>query len=173
MTDDQLVKSIAQGDREAFEELYRCYHGRLARYLTRRIPTKSHSVGEMINDTFMVVWQRAGNFRNQSRVSTWIFGIAHRVALKSLRRDRRWLMIPADGLPSSVIDPNGDIEQWDWLAEGLRRLSNKQRLSVLLAYQLGHSIDQVAALTESPAGTVKARLFHARGKLRGHLTALR
>ena len=85
MSEDHLLASVARGDRHAFEELYRVYYRRLIRFLATRIPT-SHSADEIIDDTFMVVWRCAGEFRRQSQVSTWIFGITYRVALKSLRR---------------------------------------------------------------------------------------
>jgi RNA polymerase sigma-70 factor (ECF subfamily) len=140
-------------------------------YLTRRLPP-SHSADEIIDDTLMIVWQRASEFRYQSQVSTWIFGIAYRVALKSLRRHKRWFATSADESPEPVTDPRRELEEREWLAEGLRRLPDKQRLSLLLTYQLGHSIEQVATITECAVGTVKARMFHARGRLRDLLTTL-
>jgi RNA polymerase sigma-70 factor (ECF subfamily) len=171
MSEDHLLASVARGDRHAFEELYRVYYRRLIRFLATRIPT-SHSADEIIDDTFMVVWRCAGEFRRQSQVSTWIFGITYRVALKSLRRNERWSAVVAGCLPEPSIDPTQEAEERDWLEEGLRRLPDKQRLSLLLAYQHGHSIEQVASMTQSPVGTVKARMYHARGKLRHLLTAL-
>jgi RNA polymerase sigma-70 factor, ECF subfamily len=171
MSEDHLLKSIARGDRRAFEELYRCYHQRLARYLARRIPP-SHSADEIIDDTFLIVWQHASKFRYHSKVSTWIFGIAYRVALKSIRRHKRWFVTSFEASPEPVIDPHREFEERDWLVEGLRRLPDKQRLSILLAYEFGHSTEQVAVITECAVGTVKARMFHARGRLRHLLTAL-
>jgi RNA polymerase sigma-70 factor (ECF subfamily) len=171
MAEEHLLKSIARGDRRAFEELYRCYYRRLARYLTRRLPP-SYSADEIIDDTLLIVWQRASEFRYQSRVSTWIFGIAWRVALKSLRRHKRCFATCADESPEPVIDPYRELEERDWLAEGLRHLSDNQRLSLMLTYQLGHSIEQVATMTECAVGTIKARRFHARGRLRYLLTTL-
>ena len=171
MTEEHLMESIARGDRRAFEELYRIYYRRLTSFVARIAP-KSDSADEIIDDTLLVVWKHAGKFRYHSQVSTWIFGIAYRVALKSLRQHKRWLAAIAGGLSATVIDPNRDAEQGDWLSEGLRRLPDEQRLSLLLAYRLGHSIQQVADMTECPVGTVKARLFHARQKMRRHLTAL-
>ncbi len=166
-----LLKSIARGDRHAFDELYRHYYPRLGRYLAKRFPP-SYSTDEIIDDTFMVVWRHAGEFRYQSQVSTWIFGIAYRIALKSLQRNKRWL-IAADEDPSELaFDPTPEAEAHDWLAEGLRRLPDKQRLSVLLTYQLGLSIQQVATITKSSTGTVKAHMFHARKNLRYLLLAL-
>jgi RNA polymerase sigma-70 factor, ECF subfamily len=171
MSDAQLLKSIAGGDRRAFEELYRCYYRRILKFVERLIPL-CNSADEIINDTFMIVWQRASQFRDRSQVSTWIFGIAYRIALKSLRRHRRWQAACVDTLPESLVDPHGEAEERDWLDEGLRRLSDKQRLTLLLTYRLGHSIQRVALMTECPVGTVKARLFHARGQLRRQLIAL-
>jgi RNA polymerase sigma-70 factor (ECF subfamily) len=171
MSEAHLLQSVARGDRRAFEQLYRCYYRRLTRYLARRLPS-SHSADEIIDDTFMVVWRCAGEFRHHSQVSTWIFGITYRVALKALRRNERWSAAAEHGLPEPSIDPTREAEERDWLEEGLRRLPDKQRLSLLLAYQYGHSIQQVASMTQSAVGTVKARMYHARGNMRNLLTAL-
>ena len=172
MSDSCLIKSIALGDRHAFDELYRRYYRRLDRYLARRLPP-SYSTDEIIDDTFMIVWQHASEFRYQSQVSTWIFGIAYRVALKSLRANKRLLTAVDEKPHEPAFDPNQETEEYDWLAEGLRRLPVKQRLSIVLTYQLGLSIQQVAVITECSAGTVKGRMFHARRKLRYLLAALR
>jgi RNA polymerase sigma-70 factor (ECF subfamily) len=171
VSDDQCLESVARGDRRALEELYLSYHRRLTRFLSRLAPS-SESIDEIINDTFMVVWQHAGEFRRSSRVSTWIFGIAYRVALKSLRQHKRWRMASADGQPERVADPTQETEEHDLLTQGLDRLSQDQRLGLVLTYHWGHSIREVAAMTASPLGTVKSRLFHAREKLRVHLSEL-
>src|SRR5271163_5089060 len=85
--DSALLTAVAAGDRRALEQLYLGYHRRLARFLSR-FTSRYENVEEIINDTFMVVWQSAKDFRNASQVSTWIFGIAYRTALKSLRRQK-------------------------------------------------------------------------------------
>ena len=73
-TDGELLAAIRDGDRRALEELYLSYHRRLARFLSRFTP-RYENVEEIVNDTFMVVWQNAKDFRSASQVSTWIFGI--------------------------------------------------------------------------------------------------
>jgi RNA polymerase sigma-70 factor, ECF subfamily len=172
MSEALLLKSIARGDQRAFEEIYRRYYRRLARFLAKRIPP-SHGADEIINDTLLIVWQHASEFHYSSQVSTWPFGIAHRVALKSLRKHRLWLRsTTADELSDAVLDPTRKNEERQWLAEGLRRLPDKQRLSLVLTYHFGHSVEQVALMTECPVGTMKARMFHARRQLRFHLDAL-
>jgi RNA polymerase sigma-70 factor (ECF subfamily) len=170
--DAQLLESVANGDRRALEELYLGYHRRLSRFLSRLAP-RYENVEEIINDTFMVVWQRAKDFRGASRVSTWIIGIAYRVGLKSLRRHDGLLHAQnVDELPEQTSDPTQETEMRDWLARGLDQLPLEQRLTLELAYHMGHSLEEIAVITDCPVGTVKARMFHAREKLRRYLPAL-
>src|SRR6202163_2215391 len=117
--DNDLLVAIAAGDRQALEELYLGYHRRLARFLLRFTP-RYENVEEIINDTFMVVWQSAKDFRYASQVSTWIFGIAYRTALKLLRRQKNHAAaLSLDEYSEQTIDPTFETEVQDWLQHGL------------------------------------------------------
>jgi RNA polymerase sigma-70 factor (ECF subfamily) len=170
--DDQLLSAVASGDRRALEALYLGYHRRLARFLSRFAP-RYENIEEIINDTFMVVWQHAKDFRGASRVSTWIIGIAYRIALKSLRRNDGLLRAKSsEDLPEESVEPMEAAELRDWIAHALSHLPLEQRLTMELAYHLGHSIEEIAEITDCPVGTVKARMFRAREKLREYLPLL-
>ena len=170
--DRELLVAVAGGDRQALAELYLGYHRRLARFLSR-FTARYENVEEIINDTFMVVWQSAKDFRNASQVSTWVIGIAYRTALKSVRRQKNHTAARSlDEYPEPTVDPALETEVQDWLTRGLNRLPIEQRLTLELAYHMGHSLEEIAAITECPVGTVKARMFHAREKLRLSLPAL-
>ena len=170
--DNELLVAVAAGSRKALEELYLTYHRRLARFLSRFIP-RYENVEEIINDTFLAVWQSAKDFRRASQVSTWIIGIAYRTALKSLRRQKHHAAAGSlDDYPEQTVDPTSEAEIQDWLKHGLNQLPAEQRLTLELAYSLGHSLEEIAAITECPVGTVKARMFHAREKLRLYLPSL-
>jgi RNA polymerase sigma-70 factor (ECF subfamily) len=170
--DSELLAAVAAGNRQALEELYLGYHRRLARFLSR-FTQRYENAEEIINDTFMVVWQSAKDFRHASRVSTWIIGIAYRTALKSLRRQKNHTAaLSLDEYQEQTIDPTIEAEVQDWLMHGLNQLPVEQRLTLELAYHMGHSLEEIAAITECPVGTVKARMFHAREKLRRYLPAL-
>ena len=169
--DSALLAAIGAGDRRALEELYLSYHRRLARFLSRSTP-RYENIEEIINDTFMVVWQNAKEFRNASQVSTWIIGIAYRTALKSFRRQKNHAVASLEDYPEQTVDPTFDAEVNDWLKHGLNRLPVEQRLTLELAYHMGHSLEEIAAITDCPVGTVKARMFHAREKLRQYLPTL-
>jgi RNA polymerase sigma-70 factor, ECF subfamily len=170
--DNDLLAAVATGDPLALETLYLKYHCRLGHFVSR-FTSRYENIEEIINDTFIVVWQRAKDFCSASRVSTWIFGIAYRTALNSLRRQKNHDAAQTlDDCPQQTIDPFHETEVQDWLAHGLNRLPIEQRLTVELAYRMGYSMEEIAAITNSPVGTVKARMFHARAKLRQYLPAL-
>lgn len=169
----QLLHRIAAHDRQALEELYHAYHRRLSRFLLRLAPRYDFAE-EVINDTFWVIWRKAGEFRGASRVSTWIMGIAYRRALRALRSARQDTAaeVRLRELRSDAHDESDLLDTQDWLARAMRELPEEQRLTLELAYFMGHSCEEIAAITASPVGTVKARMFHAREKLRRALPQL-
>jgi RNA polymerase sigma-70 factor (ECF subfamily) len=164
--DCALIARIARADRAALKELYLLYHRRLARFLTR-VTSRYDLAEEIINDTFWVIWQRAGEFRGASNVSTWIMGIAYRRGLKALKRAG---VMPID--VHGVADVDATEEPWsaaerrEWVNAALARLPSEQRLVLELAYHLGHSCEEIALIMSCPVNTVKTRMFHARKKLR-------
>jgi RNA polymerase sigma-70 factor (ECF subfamily) len=170
----ELISRIAQGDRKAFEELYGLYHRRLARFLTRL--TKRYDVAEeVINDTFYIVWRKAGDFRGESQPSTWILGIAYRKARNAFRSSSRILAVenPEAPLPPLTSDESLRTEELrDWLVHALVQLPVEQRLCVELCYELGYSCEEISKIMSCPVNTVKTRLFHARAKLQKLLPAL-
>src|SRR5271170_7096562 len=112
--DNELLLAVATGNRQALETLYLNYHRRLARFLSR-FTSRYENVEEIINDTFMAVWQSAKDFRNASQVSTWILGIAYRTALNSLRRQKNHAAARnLDDCPEQTIDPMLETEVQDW-----------------------------------------------------------
>jgi RNA polymerase sigma-70 factor, ECF subfamily len=170
----ELISRIANGDRKAFEELYGLYHRRLARFLTRL--TRRYDVAEeVINDTFYIVWRKAGDFRGESQPSTWILGIAYRKARNAFRSSSRILAMENPEVPPPPLTTDESLrteELRDWLVHALVQLPVEQRLAVELCYELGYSCEEISKIMSCPVNTVKTRLFHARAKLQKLLPAL-
>src|ERR1700760_4978508 len=172
--ESELIAKIAKGDRRAFEEIYNLYHRRLARFLTRL--TRRYDVAEeVINDTFWIVWKKAGDFRGDSQPSTWILGIAYRRARNASRSSARAgspenLDVLLE--PPTSDEPMRTEELRDWLVQALQQLPVEQRLAVELCYELGYSCEEIAQIMRCPTNTVKTRLFHARAKLQKVLPVL-
>lgn len=174
-TDDAaLIASIAGGDRDAFQALYRMYFGRLARFLERMV-RNGPLIEEIVNDTMLVVWQKAHTFDGSCKVSTWVFAIAYRQGLKAVN------------LRDEPVESNFELEAGDMrqepehaiaqqqlrqgVGEALMALSLEQRVVVTLAYYHDMGYQEIAETMGCPVNTVKTRMFHARQRLRGLLSA--
>ncbi len=170
--DVRLVARVAAGDLRAFETLYKAYHSRLSHFLARMV-RRPPVVEEVVNDTMMVVWNRADTYNGMSKVSTWIFAIAYRRALKALRRaDEPMEDLYADRRESHEPGPEqltGRNQARDRLGLAMDHLSHDHRAVVHLAYfqELGYR--EIAEIMDCPVDTVKTRMYHARRNLRGVL----
>lgn len=168
--DRRLLDRVAEGDREAFAALYRRFHRPLFGYLLR-VTGRLELAEELVDDVLLVVWRKASTFEGRSRVSSWVFGIAYRKALKRLeRRDRRPEAAPLADAPPAV-ELHTPERAWDRreraaaVAEALSTLPTEQRSVVVLTYYRGLSYPEIAEALDCPVGTVKSRMFHARRKL--------
>jgi RNA polymerase sigma-70 factor (ECF subfamily) len=165
----RLVRRVAEGESRAFEELYRIYHPRLTRFLIN-ILRRPHLVEEALDDTMMVVWRRPESFNGSSKVSTWIFAIAYRTALKALSRlDEAQEDLEAERRPSLEAGPEQALSERQvqkLLLDAMDKLSSDHRVVVDLTYYHEAGYREIADIMNCPVGTVKTRMFHARQKLK-------
>jgi RNA polymerase sigma-70 factor (ECF subfamily) len=171
-SDAALFDRVAVGDLRAFEQLYRRYHPRLTRFLLSMIRHRELA-DEVLNDTMFVVWNRSDSYDGRSKLSTWIFGIAYRKALKALRRqdepveDKRLDLRPSpDAGPEQEL---GRHQAQRILLGAIGELSADQRAAVDLSYFHEIGYREIAEIMDCPVGTVKTRIFHARQHLKSRL----
>ena len=165
----ELLASIASGNLQAFERLYRVYQPRLTRFLTTLLE-RPQLVEEVLDDTMMAVWQSAGMFRGSSKPSTWIFSIAYRKAQKARIR---W-PDPVEDLEfetrvSTDPGPEEEVRQQGLrtaLMKAMDQLSPDHRAVVDLTYFHDMGYREIAEVVGCPIDTVKTRMFHARRRLR-------
>jgi RNA polymerase sigma-70 factor (ECF subfamily) len=169
--DRRLIVRICTRELTAFETLYRRYHPRICRFLHRML-RPAHLVEEVLDDTLMVVWNNAERYNGQSKVSTWIFAIAYRKALKALASHDEPVESSADEEPTPDDDGSGPEARVSRaqlrvaLDTALRTLSVDQRAAVELTYFHGFSYPEIAHIVDCPTDTVKTRMFHARRRLK-------
>ena len=164
-----LLRRVAAGDRGAFDELFENYYSRLFAFLFRL--TRAHGAAEeLANDVMLTLWKDAGRFRGESKVSTWIFGIAYRQALAYLKKRRLSFVSIKDG-DAMVGETDAQFEREDWVRQGIQALPPKQKLTVMLVYFLGLSCEETASASGVPVNTVKTRMFHARKNMKEYLIA--
>jgi RNA polymerase sigma factor (sigma-70 family) len=169
----QLLRRIALQDRHAFEALYRTYYRRLTRFLDR-LTRKPQMIDEILDDTMLVVWRKAATFNGHSQVSTWIFAIAYRKAMRALKREgsRTQILFDHDE-PLYAPSPETAFiegESRSAIRHLVAELSVEQRAVVELTYYHGCAYKEIADIVGCPVDTVKTRMFHARRKLRSALS---
>ena len=167
-----LIGRVASGDVGAFETLYQGFHPRLRRFV-ERVTRRAQLVDEIINDTMLVVWRKAGTYDLSSSVSTWIFAIAFRKSLKALKA----VDDPVEADDDAHPEPEGrgpynallGQEVRSVVGRALQTLSAEQRAVVELTYYQGCGYREIAEIMGCPVDTVKTRMFHARRKLKALL----
>jgi RNA polymerase sigma factor (sigma-70 family) len=168
-TDANLISLVVGGDLHAFEVLYRGYFPRLTRFLngmTRSVQL----IEEIVNDTMLVVWQKAQRYDGTCKVSTWIFAIAYRKACKAIRGLDEPVDIDPDlfeGDEAFEPDRGLDLQRLQCMVRiALDNLSAAQRAVINLTYQHQMGYMEIAAIMNCPVNTIKTRMFHARRRLR-------
>lgn len=170
------IRQIAQGDRRAFERLYREYAPRVFRFAFRMIRDRTKSE-EVTNDVMLEVWKGADRFEGRSTPSTWILGIARHRTLNAVRGKTLHLTALEDA--AEVVDEAPTVEAGiDQLAVtqrlrvALEQLPPEQREVVEMTFMEGMSYKQIAEIAHCPENTVKTRMFHAKRKLEPLLAEL-
>ncbi|MDX1443368.1 MAG: RNA polymerase sigma factor [Gammaproteobacteria bacterium] len=173
-SDQELIAAIARRDTAALKQLYLDYLPRLRLFLVR-VGCRDHEIDEVCNEAFFVVWQKAAAFRGDSRVATWVFGIARNKALKAIARRQesasRQAHVEPDTLSMQGLPAIKRHELRQWLDVGLGLLPPEQQQVLELAFIDGFSCAEIASVMGCPENTVKTRMFHARRKLRELLPA--
>jgi RNA polymerase sigma factor (sigma-70 family) len=167
--DLRLIALIGGGDLQAFETLYRRYEPRLTRFL-HNVVRQPHIIEEVLDDTLMVVWDRANNFKGESKLSTWIFAIAYRKAMKALRRyDEPMEDFGAETRRSTDANPEeeyGHKRLHNLIRAAMQSLSPDHRAVVDLTYFHDLGYREIAEIMDCPVDTVKTRMFYARRYLK-------
>jgi RNA polymerase sigma factor (sigma-70 family) len=164
-----LLLRITEGDSSAFELFYKIYYPRLSRFI-QRVTGQPEAVEELIQETLLVVWEKSDNYNHESKISTWVLGIAYNKALKSISKNaQRSNDVLLDDVLETLSDPAPNHaecrESEDWLNIALATLPPDQRAVIELTFYHGLPYQDIAKILNCPENTVKTRMFHARKKL--------
>jgi RNA polymerase sigma factor (sigma-70 family) len=163
-----IGERLARREEQALEDAYAVYGTSLLAYLRRYVgPDEAEDV---LQRTFLDVWRGAGRFRSGERFSSWLFTIAHRRAVDTLR-SRGHAVVDVDTMRDLVgEDGRETVERYADAADvraALGKLPEHEREVLLLAYFRGLSQREIATLLDVPLGTVKTRAARGTHRLRG------
>ena len=175
-TELDIIKQCKTGNKEAFRWVVQ-QHQRLVFSLALKMLADEEEAKDVVQDTFIRVWQNIGDYNPQKPFTTWLYTIASRLCLDHLKQMRRILPLPEDEsvLQRFANDEQQTLENSEWvaivrmLAEGL---SPKQKLVFTLCQLEGLPSAEVEQITGMDAKQVKSNLYVARQTIREHLKHL-
>jgi RNA polymerase sigma-70 factor (ECF subfamily) len=180
-TDEALMELYRKGSRDAFEELFARYHGKVIHFAYRMTGDQARAE-EAAQETFLRIARAAFTWQPRAKFSTWMYTIARRTTLNFLRDEKEEgekVPIPpggeaGDGSPAFQLPgPNAlNPEEMAWSAEiqerfvaALQRLPETYRAAFVLNRGDGLSYEEVASVLGITVQAVKSRIFRAREML--------
>jgi RNA polymerase sigma-70 factor, ECF subfamily len=183
--DAELLRLHVAGDPDAFGQLFLRHRDRLWAVAIRTLADQEEAA-DAVQDAMISAFRRAGSFRGDSAVTTWLHRIVVNACLDRLRRqaarpasggtgeaalDRAALDRAATG--RTVSDPSSRSDTALDVTAALRRLPHDQRSALVLVDMLGYSVADAAGILGISQGTVKSRCARGRARLLPWLAHLR
>jgi RNA polymerase sigma-70 factor (ECF subfamily) len=172
-TDEQVVRDVLAGDRDAYRLLVRRYADTLHGHALRM--TNSHDeAADLVQRAFVRGFQKLRNCREPNRVGAWLFRILANLCKDHVRGRRRMhvsLTLVAGSL-SGPSNPEADTEGAETrrrLWRALDALTPEQKEAFVLKHVEGRSYEEIAAVMDLSVAALKMRVYRAREALRGHL----
>ncbi|GAB5493767.1 MAG: sigma-70 family RNA polymerase sigma factor [Phototrophicaceae bacterium] len=168
-----LVRSMAEGDVRALNEVYALYGPMLLGFLNARLPSRQLAE-EVLQDVMLAVWDNAKNFEARSKVKTWLLVIARNRAINATRRKKLPLIDISQvfDLKSDDTSPMEAVvrhETQDKVRTAIHKLPEGQREVLVLVFYHQLTGPEVAEVLDISEGTVKSRLHRAKENLKGLL----
>lgn len=169
-SDDALLRKHVDGDSDAFGELVHRHRDRLWAVALRTLGNPDDAA-DGLQDGLLNAFRRAGSYRGDAAVTTWLHRIVVNACLDRMRRvsarptstleddDHSRRLAAPDADPADAATRRLDVQ------DALATLPPDQRVPLVLVDMEGYSISEVAQLLGVPPGTVKSRCARARAKL--------
>ena len=180
LSDRDLLRLHVQGDSEAFGLLFVRHRERLWAVALRTLGDQEEAA-DALQDAMISAFRRAGDFRGESAVTTWLHRIVVNACLDRIRRraarpaasgmDEQTLDVLAQG--SGLAAPGADKDTTLDVLAALRTLGPEQRAALVLVDMLGYPVADTAEILGISAGTVKSRCARGRARLLPLLAHLR
>lgn len=173
MTDFDLIKSCIPNNQQAFGALYHRYEKRVFRYVMT-VVADATLAEEILVEVMLAVWKGLKTFQGQSKVSTWIFGIAHHKAVDGLRKvmSQQRGSLPIENIVEFPDSNDGPLEETNKnrLAEltnrAMMNLSSDHREILHMAFYEEESYLEISGILGIPVNTVKTRVYYAKQQLK-------
>ena len=173
-SDEVLMVRVAEGDIDAYEQLYHRYKNRILTFVHRYVGDREWAE-DLTQETFLKLYRNPRAFDPRNRFVTWLFTVARNLSIDFLRRkkpvtaltggdgeDETFALELADKESDGPADTALIHELEENIQDTLMDLSDKLREVFILCAIQGLSYEEVAVIVGCPAKTVSSRLSRAR-----------
>lgn len=175
MTDKNIIELQKSGEyTQAFNAIVDNYSERLYWHV-RRFVCSHEDTDDLMQEIFIKIWKALPQFKGDSQIYTWIYRIATNEALTFLRRQKFISLVRLDSPEESLIrkiesDPlwNGNDLQRE-LHKAIQRLPDKQKLVFNMRYFEDMKYEDIAEITGTSTGSLKASYHYAYNKIQAQL----
>ncbi len=160
-TDLELIRTIANGDKVAFESFYDRHSKTIFGLLVKMLGQGSDAE-DVLQETFWQVWRTCGRYdETKATPLGWVVMMARSRAIDRMRK--KTLMSGSENViePSAIQDPSLGLqtsESANEVQQALKELPEEQRSAIALAFFGGLTYEQVAVQQSIPVGTAKTRI---------------
>ena len=170
--ENELITRSQQGDQQAFHQLYENYNRRIYALCWRMLADKD-SAEDVCQEVFVQLWQKIGNFRGESKFSTWLHSVATNIVLGHLRKQKNWLQrvfsIEDNTVAEATVELNDDTNV-EVLDREIQQLPERARLVFVLFAVEGYRHEEIAKMLNMAVGSSKSQYHRAKSLLRASLS---
>ena len=156
--DRDLVLQARKGRLDAYNALVSRWETRIYNYLYRFTGNPDDAM-DVSQDTFLKAYQNLAKLDDVGRFGPWLYRIAHNEAISLLRRRRPETELTDYAVGGGQIGRMAPVEVTLAVESALSRLSSEQREAVVLKVYEGFKFDEIAAILDCPASTIKSRVY--------------
>jgi RNA polymerase sigma-70 factor (ECF subfamily) len=161
-----LIKAVQGGDKQAYNRLYQAYIGQVYG-LCYRLTGEKMLAEDATQEVFIQLWRKIGNFKGDSKFSTWLHTVTSNITISYIRKQKGWLQKMFNIEDSVVMNAaaeesssNVDIESY------VARLPDRARIVFVLHAIEGYRHEEIATMTNMAVGTSKAQFHRAKHLLK-------
>ena len=166
-TDGELIERVGDGDRDAFEELYRRYTRPVLGLALRRLGDRGRAE-DALQEAFAAIWRSASSYDpSRGQGGAWLYTVARNAIVDGVRkRPEPPMDAPETPSPEGGPDERAEASWLTWrVHRAIEQLPEHERPVIELAYWGGLSQSEISAFLDVPLGTVKTRTRSALARL--------
>ena len=172
--DAGLARRVANGDESAFEELVGKYQRSVLNTIHRYVG-EYDVADDIAQGVFVILWNKAGTFRGNSKFSTWLYRIVVNQCLQ-FRRKRKLTLVSLSDLDAEsppgalqVADDHDRQRRTEAVRKAVAELPDRQRIALVLSHFEGRTYLEIAEMMDTSVSAVESLIIRAKESLRNKL----